>query len=113
MKLLKSSLWALVFILGACHWNDDSKNAYYQLNGIAVYKGQSISDLWLANGAPNVIKNLDDGVVMWIYYTNFQSVGGGEMISYNIPYPSSSAIKCSVKVLLRNEKVISAYSNCN
>ena len=50
---------------------------------------------------------------MWIYYTNFQSVGGGEMISYNIPYPSSSAIKCSVKVLLRNEKVISAYSNCD
>ncbi len=113
MKLLKISILALVLFAGACHWSTNNKNSYYQLNGIAAYKGQSISELWLANGAPNVIKNLSDGVIMWIYYTNFQSVGGGEMISYNMPYPSSSAIKCCVKILLRNDKVISAYSDCD
>ena len=113
MKLLKISALVGILILAACQWEQNKENAYYSLNGIAAYKGQSVSELWLANGAPNVIKNLDDGVVLWIYYTNFQSVGGGEMISYNIPFSNSSATTCSVKVFLRNDKVSAAYSECD
>lgn len=28
---------------------------------------------------------MDDGAVMWVYYTNYRPVGGGEIISYDNP----------------------------
>lgn len=115
MKLLKISAFISVLVLGACQWEQitDREITYYPIQGISVYKGQSVANLWETNGAPNVVKNLDDGTVMWVYYTNFQPVGGGEMISYNTPAPNSTATTCSVKVLLRNDKVAAAYSDCD
>ena len=59
--------------------------AYYPLQGISTYKGQSVAELWDDNGAPNIVKNMDDGAVMWVYYTNYRPVGGGEIISYDNP----------------------------
>ena len=115
MNLLKISAGAAILFLGACQWSQiaDRQITYYPIQGLSGYKGQSVANLWEANGAPNVVKNLDDGVVLWIYYTNFQSVGGGEMISYNIPYSNSSATTCSVKVFLRYDLVSAAYSDCD
>lgn len=107
-------LSSLLF-LTACQWEKFSggKIAYYPIQGISVYKGQSVANLWEANGAPNVVKNLDDDTVMWVYYTNFQQIGGGEMISYNTPSANSSATSCSAKILLRKDRVVAAYSNCH
>lgn len=106
-------LSSLLF-LAACQWETitDRQAAYYPIQGISVYKGQSVANLWDANGAPNVLKNLDDDTVMWVYYTNFQQVGGGEMISYNTPSTNSAATSCSAKILLRNDRVVAAYSDC-
>ena len=75
---------ALAVLTSGCHWSRETETAY-QIQGIYAYKGQSVADLWEANGAPNVVKNLGDNTVMWVYYTNYRPVGGGEIISYNMP----------------------------
>ena len=189
--------WAMlagaVLGMSGCQWEQvtDRRTAYYPLQGISTYKGQSVAELWDDNGAPNIVKNMDDGAVMWVYYTNYRPVGGGEIISYDNPagngalpggngsipgsgamttagsnmpaagstgtraaslnsdggdgltgnygmeanygafgsgniagggYTASgrdvsagnnAAVSCSVKVILRNDKVAAAYSDCN
>lgn len=81
--------WAMlagaVLGMSGCQWEQvtDRRTAYYPLQGISTYKGQSVAELWEDNGAPNIVKNLDDGAVMWVYYTNYRPVGGGEIISYD------------------------------
>ena len=83
--------WAMLVgaVLGmsGCQWEQvtDRRTAYYPLQGISTYKGQSVAELWDDNGAPNIVKNMDDGAVMWVYYTNYRPVGGGEIISYDNP----------------------------
>lgn len=83
--------WAMlagaVLGMSGCQWEQvtDRRMAYYPLQGISTYKGQSVAELWEDNGAPNIVKNLDDGAVMWVYYTNYRPVGGGEIISYDNP----------------------------
>lgn len=83
--------WAMlagaVLGMSGCQWEQvtDRRTAYYPLQGISTYKGQSVAELWEDNGAPNIVKNLDDGAVMWVYYTNYRLVGGGEIISYDNP----------------------------
>lgn len=83
--------WAMlagaVLGMSGCQWEQvtDRRTAYYPLQGISTYKGQSVAELWEDNGAPNIVKNLDDGAVMWVYYTNYRPVGGGEIISYDNP----------------------------
>lgn len=115
MKLLKICTCVAILFLGACQWSQiaDRQITYYPIQGISVYKGQSVANLWEANGAPNVVKNLDDGTVMWVYYTNYRPIGGGEMISYDMPSPNNASTACSAKVLLRNDKVVAAYSDCD
>lgn len=115
MNLLKISAGAAILFLGACQWSQiaDRQITYYPIQGISVYKGQSVANLWEANGAPNVVKNLDDGTVMWVYYTNYRPIGGSEMISYDMPSPNNASTACSAKVLLRNDKVVAAYSDCD
>lgn len=83
--------WAMlagaVLGMSGCQWEQvtDRRTAYYPLQGISTYKGQSVAELWDDNGAPNIVKNMDDGAVMWVYYTNYRPVGGGEIISYDSP----------------------------
>lgn len=83
--------WAMlagaVLGMSGCQWEQvtDRRTAYYPLQGISTYKGQSVAELWDDNGAPNIVKNMDDGAVMWVYYTNYRPVGGGEIISYDNP----------------------------
>lgn len=83
--------WAMlagaVLGMSGCQWEQvtDRRTAYYPLQGISTYKGQSVAELWEDSGAPNIVKNLDDGAVMWVYYTNYRPVGGGEIISYDNP----------------------------
>ena len=83
--------WAMlagaVLGMGGCQWEQvtDRRTAYYPLQGISTYKGQSVAELWDDNGAPNIVKNMDDGAVMWVYYTNYRPAGGGEIISYDNP----------------------------
>ncbi len=189
--------WAMLVgaVLGmsGCQWEQvtDRRTAYYPLQGISTYKGQSVAELWDDNGAPNIVKNMDDGAVMWVYYTNYRPVGGGEIISYdnpagngalpggngsipgsgamttagsnmpaagstgtraaslnsdggdgltgnygmaanygafgsgniagggytaagrNVSAGNNAAVSCSVKVILRNDRVAAAYSDCN
>lgn len=189
--------WAMlagaVLGMSGCQWEQvtDRRTAYYPLQGISTYKGQSVAELWEDNGAPNIVKNLDDGAVMWVYYTNYRPVGGGEIISYdnpagngalpggsnsipgsgamttagsnmpaagstgtraaslnsdggdgltgnygmaanygafgsgniagggyaaagrNVSAGNNAAVSCSVKVILRNDRVVAAYSDCN
>lgn len=189
--------WAMlagaVLGMSGCQWEQvtDRRTAYYPLQGISTYKGQSVAELWEDNGAPNIVKNLDDGAVMWVYYTNYRPVGGGEIISYdnpagngalpggsssipgsgamttagsnmpaagstgtraaslnsdggdgltgnygmaanygafgsgniagggyaaagrNVSAGNNAAVSCSVKVILRNDRVAAAYSDCN
>ena len=83
--------WAMlagaVLGMSGCQWEQvtDRRTAYYPLQGISTYKGQRVAELWDANGAPNIVKNMDDGAVMWVYYTNYRPAGGGEIISYDNP----------------------------
>lgn len=189
--------WAMlagaVLGMSGCQWEQvtDRRTAYYPLQGISTYKGQSVAELWDDNGAPNIVKNMDDGAVMWVYYTNYRPTGGGEIISYdnpagngalpggngsipgsgamttagsnmpaagstgtraaslnsdggdgltgnygmaanygafgsgniagggytaagrNVSAGNNAAVSCSVKVILRNDKVAAAYSDCN
>lgn len=189
--------WAMlagaVLGMSGCQWEQvtDRRTAYYPLQGISTYKGQSVAELWDDNGAPNIVKNMDDGAVMWVYYTNYRPVGGWEIISYdnpagngalpggngsipvsgamttagsnmpaagstgtraaslnsdggdgltgnygmaanygafgsgniagggytaagrNVSAGNNAAVSCSVKVILRNDKVAAAYSDCN
>ena len=83
--------WAMlagaVLGMSGCQWEQvtDRRTAYYPLQGISTYKGQSVAELWDDNGAPNIVKNMDDGAVMWVYYTNYRPAGGGEIISYDNP----------------------------
>lgn len=189
--------WAMlagaVLGMSGCQWEQvtDRRTAYYPLQGISTYKGQSVAELWDDNGAPNIVKNMDDGAVMWVYYTNYRPTGGGEIISYdnpagngalpggngsipgsgamttagsnmpaagstgtraaslnsdggdgltgnygmaanygafgsgniagggytaagrNVSAGNNAAVSCSVKVILRNDRVAAAYSDCN
>lgn len=81
----------------------------YPQQGINAYRGQSMTSLFETNGAPNQVQKLADGGVMWIYYTNYQSAGKGEIISYN---NASSGTTCTVKIVLRNDMVDNVISNC-
>lgn len=78
--------WAMlagaVLGMSGCQWEQvtDRRTAYYPLQGISTYKGQSVAELWDDNGAPNIVKNMDDGAVMWVYYTNYRPARGGEII---------------------------------
>ena len=80
--------WAMlagaVLGMSGCQWEQvtDRRTAYYPLQGISTYKGQSVAELWDDNGAPNIVKNMDDGAVMGGYYPNYR---GGEIISYDKP----------------------------
>ncbi|MBR5154393.1 MAG: hypothetical protein IKW58_01565 [Alphaproteobacteria bacterium] len=110
--------WAMIVgaILGlcSCQWENITDKRYvYQIQGIEAYKGQSLSSLFNNNGAPNVVKNLDDGGVIWIYYTNYRPVGGGEIISYNMDTYQPSSTNCVVKIVIYNEIVEEVNSNCN
>ena len=88
--------WAMlagaVLGMSGCQWEQvtDRRTAYYPLQGISTYKGQSVAERWDDNGAPNIVKNMDDGAVMWVYYTNYRPVGGGEIISYDNPAGNGS-----------------------
>lgn len=88
--------WAMlagaVLGMSGCQWEQvtDRRTAYYPLQGISTYKGQSVAELWDDNGAPNIVKNMDDGAVMWVYYTNYRPAGGGEIISYDNPAGNGS-----------------------
>lgn len=100
-----------IFGLSGCQ-QENSFAGSYQIQGISAHKGQTVSSLYDANGAPNVVRNLDNGSVVWIYYTNYQTVGGSELISYNQPTNANGGTNCSVQVILTNDLVEQVISNC-
>lgn len=109
--------WAVIIgaILGlnGCYWQrTTNEKMSYQIQGINAYRGQTLSDLYDINGAPNAVKNLDSGAVMWVYYTNYRPVGGGELISYNQPTNGQIGTSCMVKVIIQNDIVQQVMSNC-
>lgn len=81
----------------------------YPTQGVNAYQGQSMTSLFETNGAPNQVQKFADGSVMWIYYTNYQSAGQGEIISFN---NAATGTTCAVKVMLQNETVTDVSSNC-
>ena len=110
--------WAVILgaILGICGCaNDDIANRSfaYQIQGISAYKGQDVADLFEANGAPNAVKRLDNNQIMWIYYTNYRPVGGGEIISYDNPPANKLGTSCMVRIVLENDIVQQIFTNCS
>ena len=106
--------WAMILgiILGVCSCSVAKEKYSYQIQGIEAYKGQDVSDLLDINGAPNAVKNLSNGNLMWIYYTNYRPVGGGELITYTEPNNQSTGTNCIVKVIISNNTVMQVMSNC-
>ena len=103
----------ILFTLTACKSNETNQNYAYQIQGINAYKGQDVSSLFDANGAPNTIKRLEDNRIMWVYYTNYRSIGGGELISYDNPPTNKMATACMVKVILDDNIVQQIFTNCS
>lgn len=91
----------------------DSKSFQYQIQGITAFRGQDVASLFDANGAPNAVKKLDNGQVMWVYYTNYRPIGGGEIISYDNPSYNSETTSCMVRVILENDVVEQIFTNCS
>lgn len=109
--------WAMVIgaVLGICSCASDdiSNRTYaYQIQGITAYRGQDVANLFDANGAPNAVKKLDKGQTMWVYYTNYRPIGGGELISYDTPSSGSGATSCVVRVILEDDEVQQVFTNC-
>lgn len=108
--------WAMVLgaILGICGCAGNiDRNYTYQIQGINAYRGQDIESLFNENGAPNAIKKLGNNQIMWIYYTNYRPVGGGELISYDNPPPNKDATSCMVKIILEENSVDKIFTNCS
>lgn len=115
-KYIVAVLLGVMLALGGCECltcGGGASRKAYQVQGINAYKGQSVTSLFNTNGAPNNVQNLANGDIMWIYYTNYRPVGGGEMISYDNPSASQAGSTCTVKVLIRNDVVANVMSsNC-
>ena len=106
-------LVSAIFALSGCSWEQvTDMRATYPIQNITAYRGQSLAALFDDNGAPNSVHNLDNGDVMWIYYTNYRPLGGGELITYNQPHSSQQGLACAVKVILHQEIVAQVYSTC-
>ena len=105
--------WAMIIgiLLGICSCSKQHK-VFYAFDNIEAYQGQSISDLFDSNGAPNIVKKLSNNKIMWIYYTNYRPVGGGELISYDEPTNLNNTTTCAVRVILNNNEVEQVLSNC-
>ena len=100
--------------LCSCAKDDiDSKSFQYQIQGITAFRGQDVASLFDANGAPNAVKKLDNGQVMWVYYTNYRPIGGGELISYDNPSSNGGATSCMVRVILEDDIVEQIFTNCS
>ena len=91
----------------------NSNSFSYQIQGINAYRGQNVAELFDANGAPNTVKRLDNNHVMWVYYTNYRPVGGGELISYDNPPQDKIGTSCMVKIILENNIVQQLFTNCS
>jgi len=104
----------IIFGICSCSSDDISNGSYsYQIQGITAYKGQDVSSLFDANGAPNAVKRLDNDKIMWVYYTNYRPVGGGEIISYDEPTNLNNATTCVVRVILSDDEVDQVFTNCS
>lgn len=107
-------LAAAIFAMSGCQWSETTETSVtYPTQGITAYEGQSVSALFNDNGAPNTVQNLTDGSVIWTYYTNYQPVGGGELISYDMPTDAQAQTTCTVQVMIKNNTVTEVISsNC-
>ena len=92
-------LGAILGICGCARDDIDNRSFAYQIEGINAYRGQDVSSLFDANGAPNAVKRLGNDQVMWVYYTNYRPVGGGELISYDNPSANSQATTIALLVV--------------
>ena len=82
-RYIAAALLGAVLAVSGCECltcGNGARRAYYPVQGVNAYKGQSVTALFNTNGAPNTVKNLANGDIMWTYYTNYRPVGGGEMI---------------------------------
>lgn len=103
-----------LFALASCAWEETTDiRATYPIQGITAYRGQSVSSLYDDNGAPNTVNTLEDGRVVWTYYTNYRPVGGGELISYDQPLTNQAGNTCRVQVFIRNDVVQQVLSDCS
>ncbi|MBQ2883568.1 MAG: hypothetical protein IJE43_07355 [Alphaproteobacteria bacterium] len=106
-------LGAILGICGCARDDIDNRSFAYQIQGINAYRGQDVSSLFDANGAPNAVKRLGNDQVMWVYYTNYRPVGGGEMISYDNPPMGKTGTSCMVRVVLEDDVVQQVFTNCS
>ena len=115
-RYIASALLGAVLAVSCCECltcGNGARRAYYPVQGVNAYKGQSVTALFNTNGAPNTVKNLANGDIMWTYYTNYRPVGGGEMISYNNPPAGQAGTTCTVNVTISNDIVSNVQSvNC-
>ena len=103
----------IILGISGCQWESITKENYsYQIQGIETYKGQEVAELLNINGAPNAIKKFNNGEVLWIYYTNYRPVGGGELISFNEPTQQQIGTSCVVKIIIFKGIVQQVISNC-
>jgi len=101
-----------VFALNGCEWQKTTDlRVTYPTQGISAYEGQTVSSLFNDNGAPNTVQNMPDGSVIWTYYTNYQPVGGGELISYDMPTNAQAQNTCTVQVTIQNDTVVQVIEN--
>lgn len=106
-------LGVIIGLIGCRTNNFSNQDFAYQIQGITAYKGQDVSSLFDSNGAPNIVKRLSNNKIMWIYYTNYRPVGGGELISYDEPTNLNNTTTCAVRVILNNNEVEQVLSNCS
>jgi len=115
MKYFIAAVFGAILGLTGCEQtqNKNMSVGYYPAAGVTAYKGQSVSQVWENNGAPNVAKQLEDGKVLWVYYSNYRPVGGGEIISYDMPgITNNGSVYCSVEVMFTNDTVSNVRSDC-
>jgi hypothetical protein len=101
-----------LFALSGCEWERTTEiQTTYPIEGMSVYQGQTVSSLFNDNGAPNKVQNMPDGSIVWTYYTNYQPVGGGELISYDMPTGAQAQTTCTVQVIIVNGMVSQVMQN--
>lgn len=101
-----------IFALSGCEWERTTDmHAIYTVQGISAYEGQTVSSLFNDNGAPNKVQNMPDGSIIWTYYTNYQPVGGGELISYDMPTDAQAQTTCTVQITIENGMVTQVMEN--
>lgn len=113
-------IFSLLLIAGlaGCQWYENKEDTtFYNEQGMNISQGMTTAQLMNMNGAPNMIQTLNDNTVIWIYYTSYQPLGQGEVITYGNmpppPTPNGDFRTCGVRVKIIKNIVDTIDSDCN